>query len=183
MDSLIDALFRYTTVDEAVTFESVDFAHVVAEAQEVLAQEIAMRGARISHGELPRVQGSAIQLVQLLQNLFGNAMKYCEAERPIVELSARRHDHNDNWMIAVKDNGIGIPEAARQVVFEPFRRLHDRDTYSGTGLGLATCRKIVERHGGEIWCESSPGQGSCFYFTLRPACEPVAADGRHEARG
>jgi len=100
-----------------------------------------------------------------MQNLLGNAIKYCEAV-PSVQISAAR-DGDGAWRFAVKDNGIGIPADQCAEIFKPFKRLHGSGTYEGTGLGLATCKKIVERHGGTIWCDSEEGKGSTFYFTLQ----------------
>ena len=100
----------------------------------------------------------------MAQNLIANGIKYCEA--PVPEIRVTAETTNDAWQIAVTDNGIGIPAAQRDQVFQPFKRLHGNDHYPGTGLGLATCKKIVTRHRGEIWCDAAPGQGTVFHFTL-----------------
>jgi signal transduction histidine kinase len=133
------------------------------------------RGARVTFGELPAVFGTP-QLTQLMQNLIGNSVKYCEAEVPLVHISAKRQENNI-WLFLVEDNGIGIPEKYAQKVFEPFHRLHGVGKYEGTGLGLATCKKIVERHGGTISCESKEGQGSTFCFTLNGVDQGASGGG------
>jgi signal transduction histidine kinase len=104
-------------------------------------------------------------LIQLFQNLIGNAIKYrVPTVRPDISIFVR--DREGGWAIGVRDNGIGFPDDSAEVIFQPFRRLHSKSEYPGTGLGLATCRKIVEKHGGVIWAESAPGHGSTFFFTL-----------------
>ncbi len=121
-------------------------------------------GAQVSHNPLPTVLADEDQLAQVFQNLIGNALKFHGEESPRIHVSARRE--GNEWLFSVRDNGIGIDPAQAKRVFELFRRLHTQDEYEGTGIGLALCQKIVERHGGRIWVESQPGQGSTFYFTL-----------------
>ena len=118
----------------------------------------------MSRDELPTVAGDPAQLVHLLQNLIGNALKYHGADPPRVHVSAacRRGE----CVVSVRDNGIGIEPKYHARIFEIFRRLHDAQDYPGTGIGLAVCRRIVHRHGGRIWLESAPGRGSVFYFTI-----------------
>jgi len=130
-----------------------------------LQDSISVRGARVTHGELPAVFGNAPQLTQLLQNLIANGIKYCESEIPTIHVAAEPRDGN-TWLFTVKDNGIGIPEAYYSSAFDAFRRLPGSTNYEGTGLGLATCKKIVERHGGIIRCASELGRGTTFSFTL-----------------
>lgn len=165
MGALVGTLHEYTKVDAKVTFEPVDMNQVMENTMSNLQQVIEKRGARVTHGELPAVTGNAPQLAQLLQNLIGNSIKYCEAAQPTVEVTANS-DGEGMWRFAVKDNGIGISKEYYQQVFEPFKRLHGRGKYEGTGLGLATCKKIVERHGGAIWCESAPNDGTTLFFNL-----------------
>ncbi len=171
IQDLIDTLAAYALSEGDVAFERVSMDEVVEAALGSLTQVIADRDAHISHAPLPSVTGHRPQLIQLLQNLIGNGIKYCDADTPEVAMSASRNDRGV-WQFQVQDNGIGIPEDRLAYVFEPFKRLWSRDSYEGTGLGLAICKKIVERHGGEIWCRSKPGEGSRFLFTLgdHPDC-------------
>jgi chemotaxis family two-component system sensor kinase Cph1 len=133
-------------------------------------------GADVSHGPLPVVMGNETQLVQLFQNLIGNAIKFRGQRRPEVAIDAVPHD--GEWLFSVRDNGIGIEPEHRDRVFGIFQRLHTREEYPGTGIGLAITTKIVERGGGRIWIDSVKGQGTTFHFTLpRRAAEvgPQAA--------
>jgi len=138
--------------------------------------------ARVTHDELPEVIADPSQLQELFKNLVGNAVKFRRAEAPRVHVSAARADRS--WIFSVRDNGIGIDAEHTGRIFQLFQRLHTQDRYPGTGIGLAICKKIVERHGGRIWVESMPGTGSTFHFTLsvqpeetgaRPAGEIAAA--------
>ena len=115
---------------------------------------------------LPTVEGDASQLRQLFQNLVSNALEYSDEEPPRVEVTAERD--GDTWVVSVRDDGIGIGPAEQQRIFKVFQRLHSQEEYAGTGIGLALCKRIVERHDGEIWVESEPGNGSTFYVTLPP---------------
>lgn len=165
MNSLIDALQQYTRAEQRVVFAPLEMRQVMIDTLGNLEHVIKERGARVTYGELPAVSGTP-QLTQLMQNLIGNSIKYCEAETPLVHISAKLQGDNV-WLFSVQDNGIGIPEKYAQQVFEPFHRLHGVGKYEGTGLGLATCKKIVERHDGTISCVSKEGQGTTFRFTLR----------------
>jgi len=118
----------------------------------------------VTHDPLPEVMADPIQLSQLLQNLISNAIKFRREEKPSIHISALRKEKE--WVFSVSDNGIGIPAEYSEGIFEIFQRLHNKKEYPGTGIGLATCKKIVERHGGHIWVESEPGEGSTFYFTI-----------------
>jgi len=176
MVALVDTLHEYTKSDAHVAFEPVDLNLVVEDTLSNLAQIISNRGAKVTHDDLPVVLGHAPLLTQLLQNLIGNGIKYCEAAAPTLHVSATPAEAG-YWRIGVRDNGIGIAPEFHQQIFEPFKRLHGRDKFEGTGLGLATCRKIVGRHTGKIWCESNLDGGTTFNFTLPiPAEDPLTRD-------
>jgi len=121
-------------------------------------------GAEIAHDALPEVVADETQLVQLLQNLIGNAIKFRGDGPPHIEVSATQDE--EEWLFAVKDNGIGMDPEQAERIFRIFQRLHTQEEYSGTGIGLAVCKRIVERHGGRIWAEAAPGKGSTFCFTI-----------------
>ena len=125
---------------------------------------LAQAEAKVTHDTLPTVKADATQLSLLLQNLISNAIKFHGEQAPRVHVSA--HRNNGVWRFAVQDNGIGIKSDFQDRIFEVFRRLHSRSKYDGTGMGLAICKKIVERHGGRIWVESEVGQGATFFFTM-----------------
>jgi light-regulated signal transduction histidine kinase (bacteriophytochrome) len=119
----------------------------------------------VTHGPLPMVHGDTTQLVQLFQNLIGNAIKFRSKDTPRIHIEVLEKEHE--WLFSVLDNGIGIAPEYAQQVFSIFQRLHSRQEYPGTGIGLALCKKIVERHHGTIWVEPAPnGTGSLFQFTL-----------------
>jgi len=140
-----------------------------------LRSAIEESGATVEHGQLPMVMGDPMQLEQLFQNLVGNALKYRSAAPPRISVSAVRGDQRADpeapWTFAVTDNGIGIDAEYHERIFGMFQRLHGRDEFAGTGIGLAIARKIAERHGGSISVESQPGAGSTFRFTLRPTSD------------
>jgi signal transduction histidine kinase len=171
MGALIDALHRYAVAERPVALEELKMEQVLSDTLTNLEHLIRERGARVTHDQLPAVTGRAPLLTQLLQNLIGNGIKYCQAAAPSIHVGAMPA-HENGWVFKVQDNGIGIPEEKCQEVFEPFKRLHEHGEYEGTGLGLATCKRIVERHDGKIWCESKNGQGTTFFFTLPAAPQP-----------
>jgi len=133
-------------------------------ALENLAAAIRESGARITVGDLPAVRMRESHLEQLFQNLIGNAIKYRKQEPPHIRLTAQRQDRH--WLFSVEDNGIGIASEYKETIFGIFKRLHTNKAYSGTGMGLAICQRIVERYRGRIWVESEPGHGSTFLFTI-----------------
>ena len=133
-------------------------------ALEGLHESIHEAGAEVTHGELPTLRADRLQLAQLFQNLVGNALKFRSDAPPKIHVDATRD--GDFWRFAVRDNGIGIDPQFQERIFGVFRRLHTERQYPGTGIGLAICRRIVERHGGRIWVESELGQGATFCFTL-----------------
>jgi light-regulated signal transduction histidine kinase (bacteriophytochrome) len=165
MERLIEDLLSYARLEsQDRNLVSVDCAAVVDDALQLLESEIRETRAEVTSGPLPTITGDQGQLVQLFQNLIGNAIKYHGARPPRVHVSAQRRD--GAWVFSVSDNGIGIEPGQHQRIFEIFRRLHTQREYPGTGIGLAVCRRVVERHGGTIWVESEPGQGSTFRFTI-----------------
>lgn len=165
METMIREILAYSRAARQVrSDERVDLARVVRQVIDDLGAEIDRKGARITHDELPTIDGSAVLLTQLLQNLIGNAMKFHGESPPRIHLSAE--SEAEAWRIAVRDSGIGIAAEERERVFGLFRRASAAERYPGTGVGLAICRKIVTRFGGRIWVESEPGRGSTFLFTL-----------------
>ncbi len=172
MQRLIDDLLAYSRIGtRGSPLEPTDSGEALLRAIDILEPRIDDRDADVSHGRLPRVKGDSGQLVQLFQNLLSNAIKYSQ-RRPRIRVEAEAVD--DGWRFSVSDNGIGIESQYNDRIFELFRRLHGRDEYSGTGIGLSICKKIVERHGGAMWVESEPGDGSTFYFTLQPVEEEAS---------
>ena len=171
---LIDSLTSHIRLDGTSRMEICDLSDLAIAATENLHTEIAASGASIEIGELPTVTGAPAEYVQLFQNLIANGIKYCRNRAPVISITAGL-DNMGRVMVSVADNGIGIDPQDADTVFEPFKRLHGQDEFSGSGLGLATCRKIVERHGGTIWCTSNPGTGSTFTFVLGTATSAVAA--------
>jgi len=165
MQALINDLLAYSRVStKARPFEPTDCAAVVAMAEANLRMAIAECGARLHVSALPVVSGDGSQLTQLFQNLLGNAIKFRGSDPPEVWVGAERC--GQGWRFTVRDNGIGIAPEYFERIFVLFQRLHGRREYAGTGIGLALCKKIVERHGGSIGVASEPGRGSCFFFTL-----------------
>jgi light-regulated signal transduction histidine kinase (bacteriophytochrome) len=178
MSQLIHDLLAYSRVGtRGEEPEPIDANSALAGVMANLRGSIEDAGAAITHDELPAVNADFTQLAQLFQNLIGNAIKFHGEQPPRIHIGVR--PAGDMLEFTVSDNGIGIDPRKRQRVVVIFQRLHTRDEYPGTGIGLAICKKIVERHGGRIWFESEPGKGSTFHFTLptdRPAArEPLPA--------
>jgi PAS domain S-box-containing protein len=168
MQTLINDLLAYSRVGtRGKPFEPVDLNQVVEIVKANLKVAIEESGAQlVVPASLPMVSGDRSQLVQLFQNLIGNAIKFHGEAAPRVEISAERDEPAGMWRFAVRDNGIGIDPEHHDRIFVIFQRLHTREHYQGTGIGLAVCRKIVERHGGKIGVESADGKGSIFHFTI-----------------
>ena len=168
MQTLITDLLTYSRVGRReVAIESVDLEAMLARIEASLRIAIEESGATITHDPLPTVDGDATQLTQLFQNLLGNAIKFRGEAPPCIHVGAERQE--GAWLFSVRDNGIGIAPEYRERVFVLFQRLHARDEYGGTGIGLAVCKKIVERRGGTLWVDETPGGGSTFRFTIPDA--------------
>ncbi len=170
MSTLISDLLSYARVGrEMRSFAPVDVKKTVTDVMHTLKLTIRDSGATIICGELPTVHGDGLQLGQLFQNLIANAIKFHGDQQPSIEISAKPDEMPGIWVFALSDNGIGIAPENFGRIFEIFQRLHSRRKYSGSGIGLAICKRIVELHGGRIWLESSPGAGTTFFFTLPAA--------------
>ncbi len=175
MRGLIEDLLAYArTSSREMERVAVDLSAMATEVLEALGLPIAECQADVRVGDLPMVEGDPALLRLLLQNLISNALKYRKGDGPRIEVTAERDE--DRWRFTVADDGIGLDEAFAEKIFAPFQRLHGREDYEGTGIGLAICQQVVERHGGEIWVESTPGEGARFHFTL-----PAARAGASEA--
>jgi signal transduction histidine kinase len=172
MQSLIEALLAYARIDSAdQPPEEVCMNDVMEEVLENLKTSTESQHARITFNSLPTVQANRVQMIQLLQNIISNALKFHGKEDPHIHISVVQKD--SCWEFLVQDNGIGIEPQYREKIFAIFQRLHSRQEYPGTGIGLAICKKIVETHEGNIWVESEAGKGSTFHFSL-PAKDTVS---------
>ena len=181
MQKLINDLLTYSRVGtRAKAFEATDCDKIVRSAQANLKLAMEESQARISCDPLPTVVADGVQLLQLFQNLFGNALKFRGPQPPLIQVSAAlqkcpQDPAEGEWLFKVCDNGIGIDPQFFDRIFVIFQRLHTQQEYPGTGIGLAICKKIVERHGGRIWVESESGRGATFCFTL-PTSEQRRSD-------
>lgn len=165
MQCLINDLLEYSRVGtRGNSMSEVDCNSIVDRVLRNLVTRVAETAAVVDVGALPVVSADAVQLEQLFQNLVGNALKYRGDRAPAVSITAVEEDNE--WHFRVADNGIGIDPAYFERIFIIFQRLHGKEEYEGTGIGLAICKKIVDRHGGRIWVESNPDHGSTFHFTL-----------------
>lgn len=165
MSALVKSLLDYSLIGNKRDFEMVDCNKLVEEVKVDLGFAIKEKGATIEHTNLPEIRAIKLELRQLFQNLISNSIKFSQPNLPChVSISAKQEE--DHTLFAFKDNGMGIEEKYFQRIFEVFQRLHSKDEISGTGIGLANCKKIVHLHGGEIWVESEPKKGSTFYFTI-----------------
>jgi PAS domain S-box-containing protein len=165
MKELIDGLLTYSRIERADQEpEAFDAQIALNKALANLMLRIEETGAVITHDELPVIKADSLQITQLFQNLITNAMTYRREGPPQIHIHVTQHQ--DEVQFAVQDNGIGIAPEFQKRIFVIFQRLHTREQYPGTGIGLAICKKVVERHGGRIWVESNPGEGATFYFTI-----------------
>ncbi|NEQ23447.1 MAG: GHKL domain-containing protein, partial [Microcoleus sp. SIO2G3] len=165
MQALITDLLTYSRVGKGELLkEPIDLHHVLDETLSDLSRAIQESKAVITATSLPTVNANPRQMGQLLQNLISNAIKYRGTQAPEIQIKAVQQDQY--WTISVQDNGIGIDPQFAERIFAIFQRLHAKDEYDGTGIGLAICKKIIERHDGQIWIESKLGNGTTFFFTL-----------------
>lgn len=165
MQELIKGLLSYSRIGRATeSYQPIDTNTSLATALRNLRQIVLETDAQITYERLPTVMGDATQMIQVFQNLIGNAIKFVEGKRPEVSISAA--SNGESWVFSIKDNGIGVEPRQYQRIFQIFQRLNERERFPGSGIGLATCKKIIERLGGRIWVESQPGSGSTFYFTM-----------------
>ena len=179
MRTMIEDLLDYSRVGRGdMEMEATDLTEAVATALENLAISIQESGVEVQIGELPPVSGVPSLLLRLFQNLIGNAIKFRGDRKPVIQIGAEQD--GETWKLFVRDNGIGIEAQHLERVFQVFQRLHRRDEYEGSGIGLAVCRKIVERHGGQLWVESVKDEGSTFWLTF-PVDESVLVGTAEEA--
>jgi light-regulated signal transduction histidine kinase (bacteriophytochrome) len=165
MQTLIQGLLALSRTGRvAKKREKVSLGECANRALEALAARVEETGAQVTRDNLPEVWGDSTLLTELYQNLIGNALKFSGEQRPVIWLTFE--EQGGNQIFGVRDNGIGIEPKYAQEIFTPFRRLRGRAEYEGSGIGLAICRRIVERHGGKIWVESEPGKGAHFRFTI-----------------
>ena len=182
MRELIDALLSYSRIDtRAEPFRRVAADDVLNVAVSNLRGALMQSGAIVHRTPLPTVEVDPIQLGQVFQNLIGNAVKFHGPKPPEIWIGSERR--GAEWLFTVRDDGIGIPPEYQERIFIIFQRLHTREEYPGTGIGLAVCKKVVERHGGKLWVESSgvPGEGTTFFFTLPVERIPVPVPPPEEA--
>ena len=165
MKFLIDDLLEYSRVtSQTREFENIDLEIVLEDVLSNLSIPIVENNVNVTHDHLPTVFADRNQMMQVFENLITNAIKFRGRESPKIDISAQKGEKE--WIFAVKDNGIGISPKHQKQIFEVFKRLHTRDEYPGTGIGLSIAQKILERHNGRIWVKSEPGKGSTFNFTI-----------------
>lgn len=173
MQALIQALLNYSRITtKAEPFSPVDLSSLLQEVVTDLEASIEQTGGRVEAGDLQHLEADPNQMRQLFQNLVSNALKFHRDEKPIIRVYGQKSTSEDTrYQVFVQDNGIGFDEKYLDRIFIPFQRLHGRGIYEGTGMGLAICRKIVERHGGTITAKTTPGKGSTFIVML-PTKQP-----------
>jgi signal transduction histidine kinase len=170
MKLLINDLLEYSRVNRIESdLELVDFTIVIKEVMQNLHNSIKDSNALIIAEDLPVIRSRRIQMIQLFQNLIGNAIKFKSEKDPVIKISAKKLE--GFYLFSVEDNGIGIKKEYSAKIFEIFQRLHSIQQYPGTGIGLAICMKIIQKLGGEIWIDSELGKGSTFYFTIKDPAE------------
>ncbi len=169
MQNLINDLLSFSRIStRGDEFVLTDFNSIITSVLKSLEMVITETGTKIYFDELPVIKADKAQIERLFQNLIGNAVKFKKpGEKAVIHISAK--EKNGNWLFAVKDNGIGIDAAYKEKIFVIFQKLHGPNEYPGTGIGLAICKRIVNRHGGKLWFESEPGNGTTFFFTINSA--------------
>jgi signal transduction histidine kinase len=169
MTALLDSLLAYARLQKPIAWVKVDCNHTLEQVKTDLAERISSAQATVTVAPLPTIRADPARIYQLFLNLVGNGIKFRRPDQPPqVQISADQKD--GETLFCVADNGIGIAEEHRDLVFEAFRRLHNRTQYEGSGLGLTICQQIVEQHGGKLWLQSEAGEGTKFYFTIgKPA--------------
>jgi two-component system NtrC family sensor kinase len=171
MQEMINGLLAYSRITtHGKTFASHSCETILQQAMTNLGAAMERKKAVITYDPLPELTCDDSQILRLFQNLISNAIKFCENAPPLIHISAKQQE--SEWLFSIKDNGIGIAPAHQETIFKIFHRLHGKGTYPGTGIGLAICQKIVERHGGKLGVKSEPGNGSTFFFTLKVKTEP-----------
>ncbi len=164
---------------DEVEMTDVDLNDTLVLALRNLKEEMSQKHAVVEASLLPVVHANSVYMLQLLQNFISNGIKYNESRIPLVQIGVE--DKDDHYLFRVRDNGIGIEPEFHDQVFEMFKRLHTREEYQGTGIGLAMCKKIITKLGGKIWLESEPGKGTTFFFTLpKPQAASASANGTRE---
>jgi len=165
MQKLITDLLAYSRVGRKdVSVTEVDFNELVDKLILSLSPTVESIAGKVTHNELPVLLTHETSMLQLFQNLIGNALKFRREEEPKIHIEARKNGYE--WIFSVQDNGLGIEPQYYERIFQIFQRLHTKEAYDGTGIGLSICKKIVENYGGKIWVESELGKGSIFYFTV-----------------
>jgi two-component system NtrC family sensor kinase len=166
MHEMINDLLTYSRITtRGKSFEPYPLEKILDRVLTNMSPTIERKNAVVTRDPLPELTCDESQIHRLFQNLISNAIKFCDRTRPVIRISAE--EQKDHWLLSVKDNGIGIDASHQETIFKIFQRLHGKGKYPGTGIGLAICQKIVERHEGKIWVESKPGKGSSFFFTLK----------------
>ncbi|MGE5681114.1 MAG: sensor histidine kinase [Bacillota bacterium] len=177
MSNLIKDLLEYSRVTtQAKEFTDVDLNMILDDVKRDLLVLTKEKGAQINSTKLPVIKADPVQMHQLFQNIIGNAVKFQGEKSPVINIRAKEIENG--WLFSVKDNGIGIDPQYFDRIFQVFQRLHEQGKYPGTGIGLAVCKKIIERHGGRIWVESETGKGTTFYFTLPEQVESLPPEER-----
>ena len=174
MNYLINELLnfsKFSKVTDDIEYEMIGGKHLITTVRKNLYQQIEESEANIVELDIPEeLMGIKIKLIQLFQNLVSNAIKFRKKDAPCI-ICIDCVDMDEHWQFSIADNGIGIEKEYFDVIFETFKKLHSKQTYAGIGLGLSTCKKIVEQHNGDIWVESEFGEGTTFHFTLAKTYE------------